>query len=799
MSEAEHAPGHPGISPRWTTSAKAGVGTALDRQSQLWFTLSHGIVNEVYYPRVDHACVRDLGLMVAGAGGFFSEEKRHARSQVSMAGAGIPLYRLDNQCDQGRYRIEKEIFAHPYRDALIQRTGFRPVVGALADYRVYALLAPHIGKRGGGNNAWVGDYKGAPMLFAERDGIALALACSAPWLNRSVGFVGASDGWQDVARHGRMTWAYRRAENGNVALTGEIDLAACAGHFTLALGFGLTPAEAGNRALATLQDDIDQLRDAYVGQWQAWQDALLPLEATAPVERDLFRISAAVLRVHEAKKFPGGIIASLSVPWGSSKGDDDLGGYHLVWPRDLVETAGGLLAARAHDDALRVLRFLQAAQEADGSWAQNMWLDCSPYWHGSQMDEAALPVLLVGLAQREGALGAQDLAHFWPMVRRAASFIVRDGPVTQQDRWEEDAGYSPFTLGAEISALVEAATLARIMRDEAAAAYLLETADAWNAGIERWTYVQGTDLATRVGVDGYYVRIAPPDAAQASSPAGGYVPIKNRPPGQDCRPAAQIVSPDALALVRFGLRAPDDPRIVNTVKVIDALLAVETPSGPSWHRYNGDGYGEHADGAPFDGTGVGRLWPLLTGERAHYELAAGRPAEARRLCRAMAAFANDGGLISEQVWDAPDIPERELRCGRPSGSAMPLVWAHAEYLKLRRSLAEDRVFDLPVNAARRYLAEAAGPPRSVWRFNQKLRSIPAGRTLRIETLQRAVVHWSSDGWRTAHDTETRDSTLGVCYVDLPSGSLPSHARIDFTFYWPLSNSWEGKDFALTVE
>ena len=126
-----------------------------------------------------------------------------------------------------------------------------------------------------------------------------------------------------------------------------------------------------------------------------------------------------------------------------------------------------------------------------------------------------------------------------------------------------------------------------------------------------------------MGVDGYYVRITPPDVASANSPAKGFVPIKNRPPGTILASAARIVSMDALALVRFGLRSPHDPRIINTLKVIDSVLKTETSTGPVWHRYNQDVYGEHDDGSPFDGDGIGRGWPLLAGERAHYELAAG--------------------------------------------------------------------------------------------------------------------------------------------------------------------------------
>ncbi len=793
-AEVTHdTPGWPGIPPRWTSSAKSGVGTALSSTSRVWFTLSHGILDEIYYPRVDQACTRDLGLIVTDGRTFFSEEKRHAESRLACLTDGVPAYRLVNTCVDGRYRIEKEILADPQRDVILQNTRFTPLQGTLEDYHLYVLLAPHLGNRGADNTAWVGDYKGFPMLFAERAGNALALACSKAWVKCSAGFVGVSDGWQDLMQHKQMTWTHAWATSGNVALTGEVDLSISGGAFLLALGFGRHPAEAGHRALASLLDGFDPARHEYVRQWQTWQHSLLPLGDESN-KQNLYRISTAVIRVHEAKRFPGGVIASLSIPWGFAKGDDDLGGYHLIWPRDLVEAAGGLLAAGAQIDARRVVDYLQTTQEADGHWSQNMWLDGTPYWGGIQMDEAAFPILLVDLGRREGALKPDDVARFWPMVRRAAGFLVCNGPVTQQDRWEEDPGYSPFTLAVEIAALLVAADLADLNGEPAIAAYLRETADAWNAGIERWTYVTDTGLARQVGVEGYYVRIAPPEVAEAASPATGFVPIKNRPPGESSEPAAHIVSPDALALVRFGLRAPDDPRILNTVKVIDALLKVETPYGPAWHRYNQDGYGEREDGAPFDGVGVGRAWPLLTGERAHYELAAGRCHEAEQLLAALGAFANQGGMLPEQVWDAPNIPERELFFGKASGSAMPLVWAHAEYVKLCRSLNDKRVFDIPPQPVQRYQVEGMSSPYAIWRFNHKCRVILPGKTLRLEVLAPAVVRWSVDGWGTSHTNQTRDTGLGVHVADLPIGELPDGTILHFTFFWPEAGRWEGVDF-----
>jgi len=793
-----YAPGWPGIPARWTSSAKSGVGTALGFRSRVWFTLSHGIVNEVYYPRIDQACVRDMGLIVTDGTAFFSEEKRHATSEVQWLADGVPAFHVVNTCAQGSYRIEKTILTDPRRDALLHQTRFVALEGSVADYRLHVLLAPHLGNHGAGNTAWVGDYKALQMLFAEREGNTLALACSSPWRHRSVGFVGSSDGWQDLVAHHRLTWDFSRAENGNVALVAEIELGSGDDEFTLALGFGRNAAEAGSRARAALQDGFEAARSEYVRAWEDWQGPLLSLDKGLDRGPNLYRVSTAVARTHESCNFPGGMIASLSIPWGFSKGDNDLGGYHLAWPRDLVESAGGLLAAGARDEVRRVLRYLQATQEEDGHWAQNMWLDGSPYWSGVQMDETALPILLIDLARRERVFDSNDLPRFWPMVRKAAAYLVRNGPVSPQDRWEEDPGYSPFTVGAEIAALLAAADLADMHHEPSVATYLRETADVWASSVDHWMYVTDTDWCREYGVAGYYIRIAPVEAEESVSRFQASVPVKNVDPDATDRLASHLVSPDALALVRFGLRRADDQRILDTVKVIDALLKVATPSGPSWHRYNGDGYGEHADGRPFDGTGIGRLWPLLTGERAHFELAAGRVDEARRLQAALEAFASSEGLIPEQTWDGSDLPERELFFGRPSGSAMPLVWAHAEYLKLLRSLHDGRVFDTPPQTVKRYLEENTESPRVVWRFNHKIRSLPAGKKLRIETCEPSVVHWSGDGGTTSHDIETRDTGLVTHVADLATETLREGDVVEFTFYWPEEDRWEDSGFSVQV-
>jgi len=370
---------------------------------------------------------------------------------------------------------------------------------------------------------------------------------------------------------------------------------------------------------------------------------------------------------------------------------------------------------------------------------------------------------------------------------------------SEQDRWEEDAGFSPFTLAVEVSALLAAADLADAVGKKEIAVFLLETADTWNDSIERWTYVMGTDLAQQIGVGGYYVRIAPPEVECAASPADGFVPIKNRPPGESQAAAGHVISPDALALVRFGLRAPDDPRIVNTVRVVDALLKARLPQGPCWYRYNGDGYGEHKDGSPFDGTGIGRPWPLLSGERAHYELAAGRRQVAEELLLTMELSTLGGSLIPEQVWDSPDILERELFRGKPTGSACPLVWAHSEYIKLRRSLRDGKVFDQPRQTVERYIEGKQKSAHFAWRFNNKCRSMPQGKKLRLTLTAPALVHWSFDAWHTTQDTETRDTGLGVHVADLPTEDLTAGRETTFTFLWQNEQRWEGRNYSVVVE
>jgi glucoamylase len=789
-------PGAPGIPPRWTSSAKSAVGTAARAESRVWFTISHGILNEIYAARLDTACIRDFGFIVT-AKDYFSEEKRDTHNTIEMVEDGVPAFRLVNTAVDGRYRISKTVFSDPVREVVLQQVRFEALVGAASDYQVHAIVAPHLVNAGADNTGWCGDFKGHRMLFAEGRGTSLAVACSVPWLARSAGYVGVSDGWQTLSRGEGVRPEFVRAEHGNVAITGTLDIAAHGGQAVLAIGFGTLPEEAALRALLSLQQPPEAVLEHYCVGWRQKQAELLALDQPRDAGGlNRYRVSTAVLGTHRDEA-SGAIIASLSIPWGFAKGDDDLGGYHLVWPRDLVETVGGLLAAGSVASAKSVLDYLTAIQEADGHWSQNSWLDGRPYWSGIQIDETGFPILLYDMLLRADAIGPLDRQRYTGMILAAAGYIVRNGPTTQQDRWEEDSGYSAFTIAVEIAALLVAADAMRAAGRDSVARYLSETADGWNEQIDDWAYARDTEISRRLGIDGYYMRIGF-STGDANARSHGLIPIKNRADGNAALQAGLLISPDALALVRFGLRAADDPRILNTVKAIDALLRRELPSGSYWYRYNDDGYGEHADGAPFDGAGIGRLWPLLTGERAHYELAAGRPQEARRLLAALEAAASTGGLLPEQIWDSNDIPARELLLGRPSGSAMPLVWAHAEHIKLLRSLRDNAVFDTPPQTLDRYVKNTPPLAPIVWRSTSRPDRVAPGRVLRLECLDQARIRWSTDDWKTSSDSDTIATGLGLYVFDLPAERLTDGTIVRFTMFWPGQNRWEGADFQVEI-
>ncbi|HEX7341701.1 MAG TPA: glycoside hydrolase family 15 protein [Rhodanobacteraceae bacterium] len=761
-----NAPGGPGLSPVWSRGSKDAVGTALGN-SRVWYTIGRGILTEIYWPSCSTPQVRDFGFIVAGED-FWDEVKCNGDYALHATAAGVPLITVKHH--HKRYQLHLEILADPMRDVVLVR--YRLHGDKL---KLYALLAPHLDGSGHANTALV-----LPDgLAAVKASTALMLGANGGFSRSSAGFVGSSDGWQDFHRNGAMTWQYPRAANGNVALMGELNR----NDGVLALGFAETIEGARTLALSSLAIDFDETAKAFTEGWQHWSRHLHQCSADEQIERAVRR-AAMVIKCHGDRSFPGATVASLSTPWGFTR--DDPGGYHLVWSRDAVQAGLAMIACGHIPEARNMLAYLIATQQDDGHWTQNFYADGRPYWHGIQLDEAAFPVLL---AARLDALDALDglRPQATEMARRALRFVAHNGPISQQDRWEESAGINPFTLGVCIAALVAAA--AHGFLEDYEAAYALSLADNWNARIESWLYVRDTDLDREHGLQGHYVLLCPADGnAQRSD-----IELRNR--GGETIAARDLVGLEYLYLVRLGLRAANDPRIVETTCLIDKLLRVDTPHGPFYHRYNEDGYGEHADGRAYDGTGIGRAWPLLSGERGHYAALAGD--DARPYLDAMLASTSAGGMIPEQVWDSAAIDDCFLFPGRPTGSAMPLAWAHGELIKLVATMqCGTAVESLP--AVQDRYRRIVTPDVAHWREHTPCRSVKRDQTLLVEADAPFTLHLGYDSWQTPCDLDSQPTAFGMHGVHVDITSLGARQTIEFTRRFHNTRDWEGRDWHLLL-
>jgi glucoamylase len=771
------------------------VGTAYAASSRVWFTLWRGIVTEVYYPTVDRPQIRDLQFLLTDGKSFLHEEKRHMACRVERLSSSLG-YRVTRTGPEGRYGLTKEIICDPHSSCVLQHVTVTDDQEFLAGCKLYVLCAPHMDGTGRGNNAFVIDVAGRECLVAHRNNYWMALAASCPFSRLSCGYVGQSDGWTDLAEGFQMDWEFDRALDGNVALTGEIDLAQHR-EFTLALAFGDGLQSAVTKLFQGLGIPFARQCQRFVEQWERADQSRLPLEAASGDQGGLYSMSYSLLLAHEDKTYQGAVVASLSIPWGQARGDaEGMGGYHLVWTRDMVNSAMALLAAGNTTTPLRALMYLAASQLPDGGFPQNFWTNGEPFGAQTQLDETAFPILLASRLHREKALQEFDPQT---MVMRAAAFLVSQGPVTPQERWEEAGGFSPSTLAAVIAALICAACFAREHGEQAGATFLEEYADYLRSHLPDWTITRRGTLLPEVKE--HFVRINPNydgNLAGGVSVDDAVVEIGNRPPGAQANfPASEVVDAGFLELVRYGIFRPDDPRVVKSLRVVDHTLKVDTPFGPCWHRYNNDGYGQQEDGGAHVTYGKGRAWPLLTGERGHYELAAGH--DVRPFLTAMERFASDTGLLSEQIWDESDLPRAHMRFGRPTGAAMPLLWAHSEYIKLLRSAADGKVFDRIPEVADRYLNKKRKyKPLVMWTFAFQPGSVKTGETLRVYAKRPFHLRWSIDEWQTQEDSQSLDTSLGIHFTDIEvpaSQELP----VRFTFFWPAENRWEDRDFTVLVK
>lgn len=702
------APGAPGADAQWESAGKVGVGTSATLESKVWFTLGGGALTEVYYPTVDTANVQKLELIIVHAQtGKVETETRDTLSQVVPEKDSLSFTQI-NTARSGEYKITKKYTIDPQRNVVLIRIQFQGHFKRREnDYQLYVYYDPSLNNSGRHDTAWT---EGKALLAADGETASALVVQKSLYEDASSGFMRTNpnfsvmtngflkvnDGLTQLQNEPHTAFSrelveYRRAENGNVVQVGELARPAivkeyCCQPYTLALGFGETPGEALKAAEDSLTKGFETCEAEYK---KGWRDYLKTIRKVGLKYQAQFNMAAMILKAHEDKTYRGANVASLSVPWGGGENanEPNVSGYHTVWSRDLYQVATAFIAMGDREAAKRALNYLFTVQQkADGSFPQNSWLDGRPAGGGLQMDEVAYPLILAY------QLGRTDKETWVKHVKPAADFIMSKGPSTPQERWEEEAGYSPSTIAAEIAGLVCAAEIARRNHDGASAKTYLATADEWARKVEPWTATTSGKYADK----NYYIRIS--DDADPND--GAPLEINSNGGTFDER---EIVDAGFLELVRLGVKRADDPLIAKSLKVVDHVIEVETPSGAAWYRYNHDAYGERNDGGRYDArAGRGRLWTLLTGERGQYELARGRKRLAWTRLDAMMNFANDGRMIPEQIWDKPQTPSPELRFAEGTGSATPLCWSMAQFIRLAVNLQEGRNRDTPGIVAARY-------------------------------------------------------------------------------------------------
>lgn len=671
------APGAPGVDQQYLPADKSGLLTSRTRDSRVWATVQReGGLGEIFYPTIGGPSARSLSFVVTSKGQI---------SRARVRTEQLDGLRFRQVFDGPGWRLTAGYTTDPARSTVLIDLSFAAPGGS----HLFAVYDPALGNSRGDDSGRTSD--GA--LVATGGGVSSAL--TGDFAATSNGFAGVSDGLTDL-HDGRMDWHYSSAAAGNLVQT-----AALRGrHTALALGFGGSAGEALATARQSLRVGFGTVARSYARGWQRYLAGLSepPRVLRTAAQRQLYRTSALILAASEDKTNPGAYVAAPASPWAFGT-DDPSGPYHLVWSRDLYQIATGLIAAGDRAGANRALDFLfDVQQKPDGSFPQNSQVDGTPVWGGLQLDEVALPIVLAY------QLGRADT---WPDIKRAADFLVAypGAPFTPQERWENQSGYSPNTIATEIAGLVCAASIARSHGDGPSAQRYLTTADAWRAQLKSWTVTTNGPYSPRP----YFLRLT----KDGNPNAGTTYPIGDSGPSDvDQR---RVVDPSFLDLVRLGVLPPTDPDVNNTLAVVDAQLGVATPRGFFWHRASFDGFGEQLDGSQweFDEPGGslvsrGRAWPLLSGERGEYLIAAGDRRAAYAQLAAMARTTGPGGMLPEQVWDrtSPAGQGPRYAPGTPTFSATPLAWAHAQYLRLADDLAQGRVVEQPAAVADRYLGSA---------------------------------------------------------------------------------------------
>jgi glucoamylase len=637
----------PGIDAHWRSAAKNGFGTSTSLRSKVWFTLTQGILTEVFYPTVDTPNTESLQFVFCKNQSCQKEESM-AHSLRRLDERSLAFQQVNTSAD---VIITKTYTTDPERPTVLIDLD---VQSNTPESSLFVYYDPSLKNSGMHDSGW--NVESA--LIASEANVSTALVSSHgfEWVTST--FARNDIQFTALPRN-------QRVEHGNVVQIGKLR----GSRVTLALGFGASPAIALLNARTSLRKGFAKCQQQYATGWHSYLQSLPTLNGRYGSQ---LQMAAMVLKALEDKTFRGAIIASPSTPWGGGPNANEptVSGYHAVWSRDLYHIATALDSMGDVAAANRALDYLfKTQQRPDGSFPQNTWVDGRPIGQGLQMDQVALPIILAFQLRRT------DRTTWIRHLKPAAEFIATHGPITDQDRWEEKPGYSPATIAAEISALVCAAQVARHHGDIASANRYREKAAEWDRNLAGWTATSNGPL----GNGSYFLRLS--ERGDPSEPRE--IDINSGGGKFDQR---SVVDMGFLELVRLGIRTSDDPLILRSLVIADATLKRETPFGPGWYRYNHDAYGERLDGGPYDGkTGVGRLWTLLTGERGEYELAAGHMNDAELMLKTMSGFANDGLMLPEQVWDRNGA-DVAMSIGAGTGSATPLAWSTAQFIRLAMNL-----------------------------------------------------------------------------------------------------------------
>ena len=741
------ATGGPGATSHQAQSRKDCVGTARNRESKIWYTVANGILSDVYAPTVDATDVETMQYLVTDGSSFTDLQSRDTTYTATADPTGM-VCTVTSTARSGAYRLISTYVTDPARDSVVIDTRYVPLTTAARAFKLYVRLDANAGGNGGGgdlnggpDSAVVDTSTGHPVPVsfdtstvsqADRSAYAvpsyLALTADRPFTSVSSGFVGtASDGLSQLDADHALT-PTATATGGNVEQTAAVQLAADR-TTTLSLGFGSTQAAAVRTAAASATAPLAALQAAYRRGWSRYDSLLHAPTLRLPgltradrltADRSYYQ-AANVVKASEDKTYPGAIVAGLDAPWGQAvvaNDPNDLfhGGYREVFARDLYEawtalyTDGDLQTAR---DTVRYL--LLRSQQANGSQPRNSLLDGTKAADAfnDQLDESAYPILM---ALQSGLAGDTTL---WPHVRRAADFLVSHGPSFGVERWEEQQGYSPSTIAAEIAGLVAAAEIAKQHGDAADARTWLATADQYQRTIKAWGVTTNGPLSS----DPYFIRLSKTGDPDAAISYG----LGNGGPTLDQRAVADL---GFLEYVRLGILPVDDPVVANSLVVTDATVGRPTANGPGFLRYNGDGYGDcyvglvsgcSPTGAPWANgfVGTGHPWPVLGVERAQQYLAEGRVTAATALLATVNRMNSGPGLVPEQVWDQADVPRSPYGTdpltasigfvnGEADGSASPLTWGSASQVRLTADLGANRSLEQPREVRQRYVSHTQG-------------------------------------------------------------------------------------------